>query len=676
MRNSIFLISLCFFLYTIPLSLEYSSGQEEQVKQQIPMLRDKNFLIEEYVKDLQYPTTIDFIGNDLLVLEKNGDVRLVKEGILQQESILKLDVSKTIEEGLIGILVKENFVYLHYTTEDEIDKSTSNFIYKFRWDGTQLVEPKIIKEIHGGNNIHNAGVMAMDSSGTVFMMMGDLGNRKGILQNYDSGTPDDTSVIMPIDPPSEYFAIGIRNGYGLSFDPITQLLWDTENGPDSFDEINLVRKNFNSGWDKIQGPASVDQKKLLINEEFNYSDPEFSWEKTVGVTAIHFIQSPFLKEYHNSVFVGDFNNGILYKFDLNENRDAFLFQDESLKDLVLNIEDEVTEIIFGTGFSGITDIKQGPDGLIYIISIGDGKIYRIIPNSSDNNTEIKCDEEITHNANFSGCELKNLDLSNKDLSGVNFSFTKLKNIDMSNVNFQNANFAGAIISDTKINNTNFAGANLNSIIITKTLIINSKFNDAEIKSANFEKNIFDNVSFNGANLEQSNFKESTLLNSNLENVNLIGSNFEYAKAPSINFKNSILNFGNFNFSDLSNANLENTIIHKTVFDNANLENVNLKKSDNFQVSYKNTNLQNADFSFSRLAKTDFNKSDLSGIDLMNVYPINSNFENVVFSENSQINTCLEHDYVSRVINKIFRIFNINNDKVFEGIKEILLNVCN
>ena len=132
----------------------------------------------------------------------------------------------------------------------------------------------------------------------------------------------------------------------------------------------------------------------------------------------------------------------------------------------------------------------------------------------------------------------------------------------------------------------------------------------------------------------------------------------------------------FNFSDLSNANLENTIIHKTVFDNANLENVNLKKSDNFQVSYKNTNLQNADFSFSRLAKTDFNKSDLSGIDLMNVYPINSNFENVVFSENSQINTCLEHDYVSRVINKIFRIFNINNDKVFEGIKEILLNVCN
>ena len=481
---------------------------------------------------------------------------------------------------------------------------------------------------------------------------------------------------MPIDPPGEYYAIGIRNGYGLNFDPVTEILWDTENGPESFDEINLVKKNFNSGWDKIQGPAKSGQEKLVESEKYNYSDPEFSWEKTVGVTAIHFIQSPLFKEYHNSVFVGDFHNGILYKFNLNVNRDGFVFVDEALTDLVLNVEDEVTEIIFGTGFSGITDIKQGPDGLIYIVSIGDGKIYRIIPNLDLGKTEIECDTEIVANSDFSGCNLENLDLSNRDLSFVNFSFTNIKNIDMSNVNFQNANFMGAIITDSKIDNTDFSNANLNSVIITKTSIINSKFNNSEIKSGNFEKSVFKNVNFIGANLEQANFMNSVLQNSNLENVNLIGSNFQNANVSLINFKNSILNFGKFENSDFSSSNLENTIIYKAKFDNANLQNANLKKSDNFQVSYKNSNLKNVDFNLSRLAKTDFSGSDMSGTNLINVYPINSDFTNVVFSEDSKINTCLEHDYLSRAINKIFRMFDINNKKEFVIIEEVLLGICN
>ena len=209
MKNYILLVQFCFLLFILTFSIEYAFGQEEQKTNSKPILRDTNFLVEEYITDLHYPTTIDFIGNDLFILEKNGNVKLVKDGILQSENILELDVSKTIEEGLIGILVKKNFVYLHFTTDDNVDKSTSNWIYKYRWDGKQLVEPKIVKEIHDGNYIHNAGVMAMDSNGTVFMIMGDLGNRKGILQNYDSGKPDDTSVIMPIDPPGEYYAIGI-----------------------------------------------------------------------------------------------------------------------------------------------------------------------------------------------------------------------------------------------------------------------------------------------------------------------------------------------------------------------------------------------------------------------------------------------------------------------------------
>ena len=67
----------------------------------------------------------------------------------------------------------------------------------------------------------------------------------------------------------------------------------------------------------------------------------------------------------------------MYKFTLNEERNGYVFNDKNLQDLVLNIGDKNDEIVFGTGFAGITDIKEGPNGDIYIVSIGAGKIFRI-----------------------------------------------------------------------------------------------------------------------------------------------------------------------------------------------------------------------------------------------------------------------------------------------------------
>jgi len=88
-----------------------------------PVLRDHNVIVEEYVNGLRLPTTIAFIDNDLLVLEKNGNVRLIRDGVLQSSPVLTLEVGKTIEEGLLGILVKNNLVYLHYTTDDPPTKT-------------------------------------------------------------------------------------------------------------------------------------------------------------------------------------------------------------------------------------------------------------------------------------------------------------------------------------------------------------------------------------------------------------------------------------------------------------------------------------------------------------------------------------------------------------------------
>ena len=165
-----------------------------------------------------------------------------------------------------------------------------------------------------------------------------------------------------------------------SVDPVTGNLWDTENGDDSNDEINLVSENFNSGWIEIMGMAENQTKidSLPKYGDFVYSNPEFVWEKTVCPTGIVFSTSEKFAQT-NRVYVGDCNNGNIYSFNLNEQRTGFVFNSPELQDNTLNIDESNEEILFGTNFGAITDVEEGPDGFLYIVSLSNGKIYRILP---------------------------------------------------------------------------------------------------------------------------------------------------------------------------------------------------------------------------------------------------------------------------------------------------------
>ena len=190
-----------------------------------------------------------------------------------------------------------------------------------------------------------------------------------------------------------------RNSFGIDFDPITKMLWDTENGPDYGDEINLVEPGFNSGWQKVQGVwkpmydpkrggdliagnKSMDPTDLVnFGGKGKYSPPEFVWKNTIGPTALKFLDSSKLgKEYENDMFVGCFNLGIILHFDLSKNRRE-LSLSSILKDKIADDKSELKEITFGERFDGITDLDVGPDGYLYILSFkGDTvNIYRIVP---------------------------------------------------------------------------------------------------------------------------------------------------------------------------------------------------------------------------------------------------------------------------------------------------------
>jgi len=364
-----------------------------------PTVIDPDFKVETIVSGLSVPITMDFLGiDDILVLQKNdGKVMHVLSGELQATPVLDVPVANNSERGLLGIVIVQSipspFVYLYFTEAlNDGETAIANRVYRYTWNSAteQLEFPMLVLDlpVTPGPN-HDGGILVTDLDNEIFAVIGDL-NRNGILQNFPTGVADDTSVIIPIlDPLHTYRAIGIRNSFGLGIDPITGFLWDTENGPTTFDEINLISSNFNSGWETVMGPSFLNPNPppdpLTINQNgvdtvYTYGEPKFSWLDTNAPTAISFIDTvPFL-DYKDFAFVGDNNAGQIYAFPLNANRDGFDFSSfPALQDLVANNNAERDLLTFGSGFGAITDIKVGPDGVFYVVSISMGSIFKIAP---------------------------------------------------------------------------------------------------------------------------------------------------------------------------------------------------------------------------------------------------------------------------------------------------------
>lgn len=351
-----------------------------------PAVKDNNFIVEKYVTGICCsPTTMAFEGNDILVLSKvSGQVHVFRGlGLgLDQTPVLQENVTSVGEQGMLGITTVGTKVYLYFTESNKMGgHPLGKRLYSYDWNGQALVNKTLIKDLSQTQTYHNGGAMTTDLNGSVYLVVGDAG-RFGKLQNHPVGEPDDTSVIFRIAPPGPYYAIGIRNSFGLTVDPVTGKLWDTENGPDYGDEINIVPPNFNSGWDVLMGPANKTQLSQLPKFlNYTYHDPQFTWWNTVAPTGLAFAKSPDYGKYQNNLFVGDCNNGNIYRFELNQKRDGFVFSSPQLQDKVVNPGDSMDETIFGTGFGCVSDVVTGPDGLLYIVSLTDGTIYRIVPNS-------------------------------------------------------------------------------------------------------------------------------------------------------------------------------------------------------------------------------------------------------------------------------------------------------
>jgi glucose/arabinose dehydrogenase len=399
--------------------------------------KDTSLAVETVITGLDRPTNMAFLGpNDILVLEKNkGTVQRIINGTMLREPLLDVDVVGN--DGLMGIAVSKSesgsfYVFLYFTESSTNDDQTStefveegikidpvgNRLYRYELRNNELVNPKLILDLPAiPGPIHHGGELVIGPDNLLYVVLGDI---EGSSENYsstkaqnyrDGPDPDGRSGILrvgvtqdgqPVNgtgilgdehPLDKYYAYGIRNSFGFDFDPITGKLWDTENGPDYGDEINLVEPGFNSGWQVVQGLSkpegglagdiALDPGELVdFNGKGKYSAPEFIWHYVVSPTALKFLNSDKLgKQYENDIFVGDVNNGRIYHFELDADRTE-LALNGPLADKIANSTDELQDIIFGQGFGEITDIEVGPDGYLYVVS-HEGVIHRIVPKSTN-----------------------------------------------------------------------------------------------------------------------------------------------------------------------------------------------------------------------------------------------------------------------------------------------------
>ena len=388
---------------------------------QAQTLSDPSLEVRVLASGLSQPTGMRFLGNDpsnFFAIEKgSGRVQHVVGGMIS--TALDLSVNSASERGLLGIALHPDFAtnghtYLYYSRSSTgLDTTTQsqwsgNRLSRFTWDGSSLGSETPLLDFNfdagqsNGPN-HNAGPIEFGPDGYLYGTIGDL-NRSRAEQNNQSQAAvssgaggiyriaDDGSI--PASNPfaghanadfHKWYAYGVRNTFGLAFDPVTGNLWDSENGPNVFDEINLVEAGFNSGWTPLMGPDALDPQgtgDLVALAGSAYSDPEFSWQDPIAVTDLVFLDgSTWGAGYDDALLVGDNNTKDLYLFRLNALRDGFVLTG-SLADLVANDAAERDLLLFGQNFGTVTDLQVGPGGAVYITSLTNGTVYQVVPEPS------------------------------------------------------------------------------------------------------------------------------------------------------------------------------------------------------------------------------------------------------------------------------------------------------
>jgi aldose sugar dehydrogenase len=356
-----------------------AEGSDEAVRSE-----QATFRVVPVVTGLEHPWGMAFLpGGEILITERAGRVRMVRDGVLEPEPIEGVpEVYASGQGGLLDVALDPGFasnrvIYLSYAASGDAGKSTR--VARARLGEGRLEDLKVIftAEPLVDSSHHFGSRLAFDREGHLYITVGergdgeraqDLGQDNGkVIRLYPDGSvPEDNPFVGVAGARPEIFSYGHRNAQGLAIYPETGIPWVHEHGARGGDEVNVVRPGANYGWPVIT--YGIDYSGAPIGEgthKAGMAQPIHYWVPSIAPSGMAFYQGDAFPKWQGDLFVGALAGELLVRLELDGGR--------------VVAEERLLEGTLGR----IRDVRVGSDGLLYLLTDeSDGGLYRLEPAGS------------------------------------------------------------------------------------------------------------------------------------------------------------------------------------------------------------------------------------------------------------------------------------------------------
>jgi glucose/arabinose dehydrogenase len=323
---------------------------------------------------LEHPWGIAFIpGGDVLVTERPGRLRIIRDGALLDTPVAGLpEVFAQGQGGLLDVALhpgfeSNHFIYLSYSKPIPADNNSTTAVIRGRFENDRLNDVEEIFEADTRGRGHYGSRLAFDSDGYLFITVGerqapstgdltthpaqDLSNHHGTVNRlFDDGRiPPDNPFVGRSDARDEIWSYGHRNPQGLAIHPESGDVWANEHGPQGGDELNLIRKGLNYGWPVIGFGVNYGSGTAIHEgtQREGMETPVHFWVPSIATSGLMIYTGDKFPEWRGNLFVGGLAG-------------------EQMARLEMNGQDVVHEETLLRGRGRIRDIRQSPDGYIYV----------------------------------------------------------------------------------------------------------------------------------------------------------------------------------------------------------------------------------------------------------------------------------------------------------------------
>lgn len=359
------------------------------------------YRVVDVVEGLEGPWSMAFLPNgDMLVTERPGQLRLVRDGTLQPEPIAGVpEVRFGGQGGLLDVVLHPGFesnrlLYLSLSKPNADGSEGTTAVVRGRLEGGELRDVEEIFEAHawGTGGAHYGSRLVFDDEGYLFITVSDravsplsvplrehpaqdLSNHQGtVVRLHDDGSvPSDNPFVGRADALPEIWSYGHRSLQGMAIHPETGELWTTEHGPQGGDELNRIRPGLNYGWPVVG--YGVQYGGEHIHDSWHhegYEPPVQFWTPSIAPSGLMAYTGDRFPEWQGDLFVGGLAGQQMARVPIIETDEGHEVG-----------RMERPPLLYGVG--RVRDIRQGPDGYIYVaIENRDGpsRIVRLEPAGS------------------------------------------------------------------------------------------------------------------------------------------------------------------------------------------------------------------------------------------------------------------------------------------------------